>query len=91
MMLINYIVSDIFYCQHVIDCFSCHSYLFIYLPKQGESMHEAKIKSERAIGGNVAGKKIHGETGKDRNEWKRPGLIHAERGEHYFKKAVLSC
>lgn len=55
-------------------------------------MHEPKIKSERAIGGSVDGKKtMHGETGKGRNDGKRPGLIHAERGEHHLKKVVISC
>lgn len=44
---------------------------------------KTKKKSERAIVGNVSGRKTKpGETGRGRNEGNRPALIHAERGQH---------
>lgn len=48
-------------------------------------MHDPKTKkkSERANAGSDSGKKTKpGETGRDRSEGSRPGLIHAEKGEH---------
>lgn len=48
-------------------------------------MHDPKTKkkSERANAGSDSGKKTKpGETGRDRSEGSRPGLIHAEKGKH---------
>lgn len=50
-------------------------------------MHDTKtkIKKERAIGGSVSGKKTKpDETGRDRNEGNRPGLIHGGKGTSSF-------
>lgn len=50
-------------------------------------MHDTKtkIRKERAIAGNVSGKKTKpDETGRGRNEGNRPGLIHGGKGKILF-------
>lgn len=62
-----------------------------WLLTQQENTHGSKIKkkSERAIAGNVIGKKTKlGETGRGKKEGNRPELIHVEKGEHQPWKAI---